>query len=66
MKTNNNPTIETLQKEINLLSQKLEDIYELVLRNHWELENCIRFQVADKQIAFKIMQVNIPAVGELV
>ena len=66
MKTNNNPTIETLQKEINQLSQKLEDIYDVVHRNHWELQNCIRFQVADKRIAFKMWQMNIPAIGELV
>jgi hypothetical protein len=63
---NNNPTIETLQTEINLLSQKLEDIHELVHRNHWELQNCIRFYVADTQIAFKMWQMNIPAIGELV
>ena len=66
MKNNNNPTIETLQKEIDLLSQKLEDINNLVHRNHWELQNCIRFYVADTQIAFKMWQMNIPAIGELV
>ena len=65
MKTNN-PTIETLQKEINQLSQKLEDIHELVQRIDWEWQNCIRFKVADKQIAFKMNQMNIPAIGELV
>lgn len=65
MKTNN-PTIETLQKEINQLSQKLEDIHELVQRIDWEWQNCIRFKVADKQIAFKTNQMNIPAIGELV
>lgn len=66
MMNNTNPTIETLQTEINLLSQKLEDIHELVHRNHWELQNCIRFYLADTQIAFKIWQMNIPAIGELV
>jgi hypothetical protein len=66
MKTNNNPTIETLQKEINLLTQKLEDIHNVVHRNHWELQNCIRFNVADTQIAFKMWQMNIPSIGELV
>lgn len=54
MKNNHKPTIETLQKEINLLTQKLEDIHKLVHRNHWELQNCIRFCVADTQIAFKM------------
>jgi hypothetical protein len=66
MKNKNNPTVETLQKEINLLTQKLEDLLKLVHRNHWELQNCIRFQVADTQIAFKMWQMNIPAIGELV
>lgn len=66
MKNNNNPTIETLQKEINLLTQKLEDLLKLVHRNHWELQNCIRFYVADRQIGFKMWQMNIPAIGELV
>lgn len=66
MKNNNNPTIETLQKEINQLTQKLEDINKSVHRNHWELQNCIRFYVADTQIAFKMWQMNIPAIGELV
>ena len=64
MKNNHKPTIETLQKEINLLTQKLEDIHKLVHRNHWELQNCIRFCVADKQIAFKMWQMNIPSIGE--
>ncbi len=66
MKNNNNPTIETLEKEINQLTQKLEDINKSVHRNHWELQNCIRFYVADTQIAFKMWQMNIPAIGELV
>jgi len=54
MQTNNNPIIETLQKEINQLTEKLEGIREVVHRNHWELQNCIRFCVADTQIAFKM------------
>jgi hypothetical protein len=62
----NNPTIETLQKEINLLTEKLEGILELVHSNHWKLQNCIRFYVDDRQIAFKMWQMNIPATGELV
>lgn len=64
MKNNHKPTIKTLQKEINLLTQKLEDIHKLVHRNHWELQNCIRFCVADTQIAFKMWQMNIPSIGE--
>ena len=66
MKINNNPTIETLQKEINLLTEKIEGILEVVHRNHWELQNCIRFCLADTQIAFKMWQMNIPTIGELV
>jgi hypothetical protein len=64
MKNNNSSTIETLQKEINLINQKLEDMHELVHRNHWELQNCIRFYVAYTQIAFKMWQMNIPSIGQ--
>jgi hypothetical protein len=38
MKNNNSSTIETLQKEINLINQKLEDMHELVHCNHWGLQ----------------------------
>lgn len=66
MKNPPTSTFESLQNEINLLNQKIEDVKEIVHRNHWELQNCIRFYVADKQIGFKMWQMNIPTIGEIV
>jgi hypothetical protein len=66
MKKDNNSTIETLQKEVNLLTKNIEEIRELVNRYNWQLQNCIRFYLAGKQIGFKMWQMNIPAIGEFV
>ena len=66
MKKDNNPTIETLQKEVNLLTKNIEEIRGLIQNYNWQLQNCIRFYLFGKQIAFKMWQMNIPAIGELV
>jgi len=64
---NSNPTIETLQKEINILTEKLEGISKDVRRFHIESQNRIKFCVAEEQILLKYLwQMNIPAIGEIV
>ncbi len=48
------------------IKEKLFKLETSISNHHWELQNCIRFNLEGEQIAFKMWQMNIPSVGETV
>lgn len=51
-------------KKINNIIKEIKGIKDLIHQHHFEMQNAVRFILDDKQIAFKMWQMNIPNKGD--
>jgi hypothetical protein len=51
---------------LNKVNDRLKNVEDRISTNHWELQNCIVFNLGGKEIAHKMWQMHIPSVGETI
>jgi hypothetical protein len=51
---------------LNKVNDRIKNLEDRISTNHWELQNCIVFNLGGKAIAQKMWQMHIPSVGETI
>jgi hypothetical protein len=62
----NTTDLEIFILEINRLNKKIRDIEDTIQMNHWQMQNCIRFYLEGEQVAFKMWQMNVPKISDII
>ncbi len=62
----NTTDLEIFILEINRLNNKIRDIEDSIQRNNLQMQNCIRFILEGKQVAFKMWQMNVPKISDII